>query len=72
MNQIVALLSCFVFDEKADDNGKLREELSGPLRIMQDTARRIAKICIDCKITIDEEEYVQVCVCMYGWMDVCM
>ncbi len=27
---------------------------------VQDTARRIAKVCIDSKITLDEEEYVQV------------
>ncbi len=26
---------------------------------LQDTARRIAKVCIECKIALDEEEYVQ-------------
>ncbi len=66
-------MSCFVFEEKAEDKGKLREELAQPLRQMQvdahvavclihfqDSARRIAKVCIESKITLDEEEYVQV------------
>ena len=35
VNQVVSLLSCFVFEEKAEDKGKLREELAGPLRQMQ-------------------------------------
>lgn len=59
VNQVVSLLSCFVFEEKAEDKGKLREELAAPLRQMQDTARRIAKVCVECKIALDEEEYVQ-------------
>lgn len=56
--QCSALLSCFVFDEKAKEMPKLTEELSGPLRQMQDTARRIAKVSAEAKLSLDEEEYV--------------
>ena len=34
------------------------EALAPALRALQDTARRIAKVYIECKIPIDEEEYV--------------
>eukprot|EP01094_Clydonella_sp_ATCC50884_P002061 TRINITY_DN11587_c0_g1_i1.p1 TRINITY_DN11587_c0_g1~~TRINITY_DN11587_c0_g1_i1.p1 ORF type:complete len:983 (-),score=409.92 TRINITY_DN11587_c0_g1_i1:194-2761(-) len=57
--QVVALASCFVFEEKADQSNKLKEELAVPLRQMQDTARNIAKISKECKLVIDEEGYVQ-------------
>jgi len=38
---------------------KLKEELAAPLRIMQENARRIAKVCRECKLPVVEEEYVQ-------------
>ncbi|GAA6016081.1 hypothetical protein JCM11491_000662 [Sporobolomyces phaffii] len=56
--QCAALLSCFVFDEKSEQTSKLKEELSGPLRIMQEAARRIAKIAIESKLPLVEDEYV--------------
>ncbi|KAJ3039815.1 ATP-dependent RNA helicase mtr4 [Rhizophlyctis rosea] len=59
VEQCVSLLSCFTFQEKADDNTKLRDELTGPLRDMQASARRIAKVSIESKLALDEEEYVQ-------------
>ncbi|XP_070563794.1 exosome RNA helicase MTR4-like [Ptychodera flava] len=58
VEQIVALLSCFVFQEKANEMPKLTEELSGPLRQMQESARRIAKVSDEAKLDIDEEDYV--------------
>ena len=58
VDQSVAVLSCFVFDEKVDAKTKLQEELSAPLRLMQETARRIAKVANECKMNLDEEEYV--------------
>lgn len=57
--QTVALLSCFTFQEKVEGNVKLREELIGPWRQIQETARRIAKVSQESKITIDVEEYVK-------------
>ncbi|GFN96742.1 superkiller viralicidic activity 2-like 2 [Plakobranchus ocellatus] len=56
--QCCALISCFVFQEKASEMPKLGEELAGPLRIMQDTARRIARISKEAKLELDEEVYV--------------
>ncbi|KAF9465418.1 ATP-dependent RNA helicase [Collybia nuda] len=56
--QCAALLSCFVFTEKSDQTTKLKEELAAPLRVMQEIARRIAKVSKESKLTIDEDEYV--------------
>ncbi|KAF9511630.1 hypothetical protein BS47DRAFT_1372965 [Hydnum rufescens UP504] len=54
-----ALLSCFVFTEKSEQATKLREEFQGPLRQMQEMARRIAKVSKESKLPIVEDEYVQ-------------
>ncbi|KAG5900338.1 hypothetical protein JTB14_026346 [Gonioctena quinquepunctata] len=54
-----SLLSCFVCDEKSSENPKLSEELSGPLRQMQDLARRIAKVSTEARLPIDEDTYVE-------------
>lgn len=56
--RVVALLSCFVFEEKSDEPPKLAEELAAPLRMLQEAARRIAKVSIECKLEMNEEEYV--------------
>jgi len=57
--QTVALLSCFVFDEKTEQQSQLKEELATPLRVLQETARRIAKVSNECKFKVNEDEYVQ-------------
>ncbi|KIY70037.1 antiviral helicase [Cylindrobasidium torrendii FP15055 ss-10] len=54
-----ALLSCFVFDEKSEQQTKLKEELATPLRVLQELARRIAKVSKESKLPIDEDKYVQ-------------
>ncbi|XP_065904897.1 exosome RNA helicase MTR4-like isoform X1 [Dysidea avara] len=59
VEQCVSLLSCFVFQEKASDMPKLTDELSGPLKLMQDSARRIAKVSAEAKLPVEEEQYVQ-------------
>ncbi len=41
--QVAAILSCFVCSEKSNDMPKLTDVLSGPLRSMQDMARKIAR-----------------------------
>lgn len=38
---------------------KLKEELAAPLRVMQEIARRIAKVSRESKLPLVEEEYVQ-------------
>lgn len=56
--QIAALLSCFVFEEKAEQMPKLGDELGQPLRQMQDLAKRIAAVSNEAKLEINEEEYI--------------
>ncbi|KAJ8689869.1 ATP-dependent RNA helicase mtr4 [Pleurotus ostreatus] len=56
--QCAALLSCFVFAEKSEQTTKLKEELAAPLRVMQEIARRIAKVSVESKLSLDENEYV--------------
>lgn len=58
--QCAALLSCFVFDEKVNDNGGvLHPELKEPFRALQQMARQIAKVSTECKMPIVETEYVE-------------
>lgn len=38
---------------------RAREELQAPLRVLQETARRIARVSNESKLPLDEEEYVQ-------------
>lgn len=38
---------------------KLKEELAAPLRVMQEIARRIAKVSKESKLPVNEDEYVQ-------------
>ncbi|MEE6458238.1 hypothetical protein FKM82_000233 [Ascaphus truei] len=49
-------------DEKGEmqssEMPKLTEQLAGPLRQMQETARRIAKISVEAKLDLDEELYL--------------
>jgi len=58
VHQCVSLATTFVFDEKSKNPPKPSESMAAPLRVLQDTARRVAKICTECKIVLDEEEYV--------------
>ncbi|XP_030326832.1 exosome RNA helicase MTR4 isoform X3 [Strigops habroptila] len=56
--QTAALLSCFVFQENSSEMPKLTEQLAGPLRQMQECAKRIAKVSAEAKLEIDEENYL--------------
>ncbi|XP_060047019.1 exosome RNA helicase MTR4 isoform X2 [Erinaceus europaeus] len=56
--QATALLSCFVFQENSSEMPKLTEQLAGPLRQMQECAKRIAKVSAEAKLDIDEETYL--------------
>ncbi|PBK60634.1 DSHCT-domain-containing protein [Armillaria solidipes] len=55
LEQYAALLSCFVFDEESN---KVRAELAAPLCVMQEIARRMAKVSKESKLPIGEEGYV--------------
>jgi len=55
-----ALLSCFVFDEKSDeDAGRLPEELKRPIEILKAKARRVATVQSESKCQVDVEEYIK-------------
>ncbi|BBN13684.1 ATP-dependent RNA helicase DOB1 [Marchantia polymorpha subsp. ruderalis] len=56
--QLVAVLSCFVWQEKSKNAPKLREDLSGPYTQLRDVARRVGKAQLDSKMSIDVELYV--------------
>jgi ATP-dependent RNA helicase DOB1 len=58
--QCAAVLSCFVFEEKTKDTPPLRkDELLKPLKEIQSQARIIAKVSLESKLAVNEEEYVQ-------------
>jgi ATP-dependent RNA helicase DOB1 len=46
----VALLSCFVWQEKLQDAPKPREELDLLFYQLQETARRVANLQLECKV----------------------
>ncbi|XP_061732578.1 exosome RNA helicase MTR4 [Nerophis ophidion] len=58
VEQATALLSCFVFQENANELPKLTEQLAAPLRQMQECAKRIAKVSADAKLEVDEDTYL--------------
>lgn len=59
VEQCTALLSCFVFQERAKEVPRLKPELAEPLKNMQDMANKLAKVFKECKIEIVEKEYVE-------------
>lgn len=72
--QIGGLLSCLVFTQpqKDDKQAKLPKDLEAPLRQLQDTARKVANICVEAKIELDPDEYVrsfnpELCMVAYEW-----
>eukprot|EP00117_Sycon_ciliatum_P021441 scpid29947/ scgid18789/ Superkiller viralicidic activity 2-like 2; ATP-dependent helicase SKIV2L2 len=57
--QVTALLSCFVYDERSKETKEPHPDLQAPAKLLKDTARHIARIKKECKIDVDEDEYVQ-------------
>ena len=53
-----AVLSCFIFEEKAESPA-LKEELAKPFREIQAQARIVAKVSQESKLPLNEDEYVQ-------------
>ncbi|KAF5734786.1 putative helicase [Tripterygium wilfordii] len=58
VEEMVSLLSCFVWQEKLQNATKPREELDLLFSQLQDTARRVAKVQLECKVQIDVESFV--------------
>ncbi|KAF2480261.1 rRNA-processing arch domain-containing protein [Neohortaea acidophila] len=57
--QCAAVLSCFIFEDRTEETPALKEELAKPYREVLAEARRVAKVSGECKVLVDEEEYVQ-------------
>ena len=63
VEQTVALLSCFTFDEKSkadsgDPTKGLRPVLAEPFKKLQDAAKVVAKANLSCRIECDVDEFV--------------
>lgn len=56
--QSAALLSCFVFDEKAKEVPALVPELQTPYNTLTETAKRLATVYRGCKLNVVVEDYV--------------
>jgi ATP-dependent RNA helicase DOB1 len=54
-----AALSCFIFEEKAEDPTGMKEDLQKIFRDIQAQARAVAKVSIESKVVVNEEEYLQ-------------
>ena len=48
----------FLLNYQSEQATKLKEELAAPLRVMQEFARRIAKVSKESKLALDEDLYV--------------
>ncbi|MCI01417.1 superkiller viralicidic activity 2-like 2-like, partial [Trifolium medium] len=59
VEELISLLSCFVWQEKINDAAKPREELDLLYSQLQDTARRVAQLQLECKVQIDVETFVK-------------
>ncbi|EPS37050.1 hypothetical protein H072_9350 [Dactylellina haptotyla CBS 200.50] len=61
--QCAAVLSCVVFDEKSNNKDAnkpaLKDQLAKPFRALVEQARIIAKIAVESKLQVNEEEYIK-------------
>ena len=57
--QCAAVLSCFVFEEKAKVELSTKEELAKPLRDIKAQARIIGKVSQESKLALNADEYVE-------------
>ncbi|CAG8683908.1 11475_t:CDS:10, partial [Gigaspora rosea] len=58
VEKIAALLSCFVIEQHDKERVNLREDLYVVYRRLQEIARNIVAVSIECKLQISEEEYL--------------
>lgn len=71
--QIAAVMSVFVFEEKVKEAPPLsKDELAKPLKDIQNIARTVAKVSQESKLALNEEEYVnsfhwELMEVMYDW-----
>ncbi|KAF9620370.1 hypothetical protein IFM89_011105 [Coptis chinensis] len=58
VEEMVSLLSCFVWQEKLQDAQKSRDELDLLFTQLQETARRVAEVQLKSNVPIDVEKFV--------------
>lgn len=61
VEEMVSLLSCFVWQEKLQDAAKPREELDLLFVQLQDIARRAANVQLECKVRIKSSLNAKCC-----------
>ncbi|KAG9439082.1 hypothetical protein H6P81_019247 [Aristolochia fimbriata] len=76
VEEMLALLSCLVWQEKLQEAQKPREELDCLFTQLQDTARRVAKVQLECKVQLDVENFVScfrpdIMEAVYAWAKGC-
>lgn len=68
VEQMVALLSCFVWQEKLQDAPKPREELDLLFYQLQETARRVANLQLECKVVNATKPSYQIAASCMNWI----
>lgn len=68
VEQMVALLSCFVWQEKLQDAPKPREELDLLFYQLQETARRVANLQLECKVVNGTKPSYQIATLCSNWI----
>ena len=58
VDQVAALVSCFIWREKAETRAKVPHEMEGAYGMLREAARKIAKAESACDLGVDVEEYV--------------
>eukprot|EP00112_Aurelia_sp_Birch-Aquarium-sp1_P007962 Seg187.3 transcript_id=Seg187.3/GoldUCD/mRNA.D3Y31 product="Helicase SKI2W" protein_id=Seg187.3/GoldUCD/D3Y31 len=56
--EIVALLSCFICEAKRCSKPELTDSLTKGVQVIKECARALARIQIDCGMSLTEEEYI--------------
>jgi ATP-dependent RNA helicase DOB1 len=57
--QCAACLSCFVFEEQSRESPDLSAQLVKPFSDIQAQARVVARVSQECKLKINEDEYIK-------------
>ena len=58
VDQVAALVSCFIWREKAETRAKVPHEMEGAYGMLREAARKIAKAESACDLGVDVEDYV--------------
>lgn len=59
VDQVAALVSCFIWREKSEARAKVPHEMEGSYGLLRDAARKIARAESECDMGVDIEEYVE-------------